>query len=356
MKHVGQKKSWNLHLNDKYEPYTTVIISTYNEAPVITRRLQNLEELEYPRDKIEVIVADSASSDGTADIVDRYVKNHGFPFGILVLREKQRKGKAKAMNLALQHAKGEVIATSDADSYWDPKALRIALSFMADPKVGAVTGREMLTNIGRSTYTMAEDTYSGFNRTIRYGESKLGSTLIFQGELSLYKRKAFEQFEDKSGSDDVGTVISIVANGYRTLFVPTATFHDAAHYTLSGRMTVKTRRAQHLIYGVLNASRLKLRLRKRMPISVSTVFMNLYLYVLNPIIGVLLVGALIFLAISFPILLLGLLLLPVLLLRKSRIMLISYLTSNVALLLALARCVAGDRQVTWKKIDETRYQ
>jgi cellulose synthase/poly-beta-1,6-N-acetylglucosamine synthase-like glycosyltransferase len=351
MKNVEDKKPWNLSLDDKYQPMVTIIISTFNEAAVIVKRLQNLEKLDYPYDKAEIIVVDSASTDGTADIASQYVENQGFPFRINILRERERRGKAKALNLALQHAKGDVIATSDADSFWEPNALRIALSYMSSQEVGAVTGREVITNIDRSVYTRAENSYGKFNRTIRHGESKRGSTLMFQGELSLYRRSAFKKFEDEKGSDDIGTVIDIISKGYRTIFVPDAVFYNAAHYTLGGRMTVKIRRAQHLIYGITKAFALKL--RREMNIPASTVFMNLYLYVINPFLGLLLFASLLLLALMYP--LLFLLVFPVLVVGKFRTILISYATSHAALIAAVIKCAIGDRQTTWRKVNETRY-
>ena len=231
MKKIATNKTWNLSLDSNYIPNVTMIISTFNEARVIRKRLENLEKLDYPVDKLQVIIVDSASTDGTAEIANEYVTKGNFPFDVLVLREKERRGKANALNFALQQAEGEVIATSDADSFWDPSALKKALPFLASPQVGALTGREVITNIDQNVHTLAEEYYGDFNRTIRLGESKLHSTLIFQGEFSLYKRSALKRFEDKKGSDDIGTVINILSEGYRTIFVPNAVF-TMRHITL----------------------------------------------------------------------------------------------------------------------------
>jgi hypothetical protein len=116
-------------------------------------------------------------------------------------------------------------------------------------------------------------------------------------------------------------------------------------------MTVKIRRAQHLIYGITKAFALKL--RREMNIPASTVFMNLYLYVINPFLGLLLFASLLLLALMYP--LLFLLVFPVLVVGKFRTILISYATSHAALIAAVIKCAIGDRQTTWRKVNETRY-
>jgi len=150
------RRSWNVATNRNYEPKVTMIIPTYDESTVITEKLQSLKRTDYPHEKLEVIIVDGSSTDNTVTKAKRYLKDNGFPFEIKILEEKERSGKAKALNFALKHAKSEIIATSDADSYWEPSALRKAISYLADPKVGAVTGREKLINEGRNTLTLAE--------------------------------------------------------------------------------------------------------------------------------------------------------------------------------------------------------
>ncbi|MBN2259202.1 MAG: glycosyltransferase, partial [Clostridiales bacterium] len=300
------------------------------------------------------IVVDSNSNDGTLEICKGFLSSNKNKYPTCLLSEKERLGKSHALNTALDKATGEIIATSDADSFWESNALVNAVVFFSNPCVGAVTGKETLSNVKKSIHTLSEGMYRKFYYTLRLGESKIFSTLIFQGELSLYRRNAFKKFEDKAGcSDDVGTIMNMIQNGYRCIFTPDAVFCDTAAISLSGRLALKSRRSEHLIAGVTKALRLKFAGKFEVPWRI--VFFNFYLHVISPIIllftGLVTIGAFIihFSSIWF-LLLLGLLLV----FKKIRLALSLYLTSNMALLIGITRIVRGKRSTSWKKIDEMR--
>jgi biofilm PGA synthesis N-glycosyltransferase PgaC len=337
-----------------YQPTVSLIVPTYKEASVIAKKLENIQELDYPPNKLQVILIDSASEDGTIDVCRDYLAKNNFRFPITLFSEKEREGKSHALNTALKHANGEIIATSDADSFWEKCALKNAVSYFADSTVGAVTGKEEVANIQKSVHTMSEGLYRKFYYTLRLGESIIHSTLIFQGELTLYRRDAFTEFEDKPGySDDIGTIINIASTGYRCIFVPDAVFYDNAAYSLDGRLKVKSRRAEHLITGILRSIRLKM--KARLPVMWRILLFNFYLHVISPI---LLITTLFLTAITYfvafnSIWFLGFFLI-LLLIKKPRVFAISYLTSNIALILGLVPIITGKRQSTWQKVDEMR--
>jgi len=350
----NSRKPWNLERNHNYSPKVSLVIATYNEAKVIGRKLENVNRMNYPEDKLEVIVIDSASTDGTLDVCKAYLDTHKNRFPISLISENERLGKSHALNTALANAKGEIIATSDADSFWDPDALQNAVSFFVDSSVGAVTGREKITNLKRSIYATSEGLYRKFYYTLRFAESKISSTLIFQGELSLYRRSVFEKFEDKAGcSDDTGTIINIISKGFRCIFTPDSVFSDNAAFSFGGRLAQKSRRAEHLIAGVLKSLRLKF--SGRFPICWSIILFSFYFHVVSPLLllftGV--VAIFIFL-VYFQSLWFVLLFIPLVLVRKVRLFLASYLTGNIALFFGLLQNLRRDRSSYWRKIDEMR--
>jgi len=347
-------QKYNISTNYDYQPDVSLIVPTYNEAAVIEKKLENIQELDYPENKLQVILIDSASEDGTLEVCKAFLAKTNLRFPITLLSEKERLGKSHALNFALKHADGEIIATSDADSFWEKCTLKKAVSYFADPSVGAVTGKEELTNIQKSVHTMSEGLYRKFYYTMRRGESILHSTLIFQGELTLYRRTAFGEFEDKPGySDDIGTVINIASNGHRCIFVPDAVFYDTAAYSLGGRLKVKSRRAEHLISGIVKSIRLKI--KARLPIMWRIVLFNFYLHIISPIllfVALLATTIIYFLAFNslwflgfFPILLL---------IKKPRVFAVSYITSNLALILGLIPLITRKRSSVWQKVDEMR--
>jgi biofilm PGA synthesis N-glycosyltransferase PgaC len=345
------KKSWDITIDTSYQPTVTLIIPTYNEATVIDKKLENTQQIDYPRDKLQVILVDSASTDNTISVVRDFLKRNKVHFPIKLLAEGKRKGKSHALNTALKYAKGEIIAISDADSFWEPDVLRKSVPFFADLSVGAITGREKLINLKQSLNTQSEGLYRNFYYTLRLGESKVHSTLIFQGELSLYRRSVLEKFEDRAGySDDTGTVINIVSRGYRCIFVPEAVFHDTAAYSLSSRLRLKSRRAQHLVAGLIES--LKIKTQGRLPLPSAIVLFNFHMHITSPFI--LLFAAFIF-VLYLPTFwyLLPIVIFP-LLFKKSRVFIFSYLTSNLALIAGLIHHLIGKKEVTWRKIDEMR--
>jgi len=339
------KKPWNVAVDQKYEPKVTLIVPTFNEGAFILRKMENLANLDYPCEKLEVIIVDSASTDDTVSLINEHLKKAKFPFEIRVLEESMRRGKARALNYALEYAKNEVIAISDADAYWEPSALRKALPYLADSRVGAVTGSERFLNLGQNSLTQGEGLYRKVYNAIRMGESKRHSTLIFQGELSIFKRSVFQKFAEERGSDDSGTVKRIISEGRRTLFVPEAIFFDEAPSKWRDWIRVKSRRSLHLIWVLVDSLRLKM--KNKFPQPSLILVTNFYLHVINPIVGLAALIGFIWVGLLYPLIFLFALL-PFLI-RRSRVMLFQYALSQIALILAILSYIKRDDKIVWKK-------
>ena len=103
-------KPWNIRIDSKYKPKVTIIVPTYNEASIIKDKLDNLYAQDYPRDKLEIIVVDSASTDKTPQLVKQWKQKHP-DINLRLIEEPVRRGKAKALNKALEHATGAVSYT-----------------------------------------------------------------------------------------------------------------------------------------------------------------------------------------------------------------------------------------------------
>jgi biofilm PGA synthesis N-glycosyltransferase PgaC len=350
----NNRKKNSIQTNSEYSPFVSLIVATYNEAAVIQDKLENIQKIDYPPDKLLVIIVDSNSNDGTLDICREYLSRNSFRFPIQLLSESERLGKSHALNFALQYAKGEVIATSDADSFWNSDALRKAVSFLSDPSVGVVTGREDLLNVNKNVNTLSEGAYKGFFNTLRLGESNIHSTLLIQGELALYKRTVLTEFEDKPGyPDDNGTALKVISNGYRCIYVPDAVFHDKAPVSLRARLQWKSRRAEHLIACIIQA--FKLKKSKSLPLPWGVVFSNFYLHIISPLVLViaLIVTASVYIVEFQYIWFLSIMLFPFIF-KKLRVFAIAYLTSNYALIKGISMQFSRKRQATWTKIEEMR--
>jgi cellulose synthase/poly-beta-1,6-N-acetylglucosamine synthase-like glycosyltransferase len=203
-----------------------------------------------------------------------------------LIDNKGQRGKTQSLNLALQHADGEVIVVSDADCFWSPQALLNGIEFLSDPSVGAVTGLELLLNPKETWVTETEILYNDVVHTMRIGESKFYSTIIFQGGFGAYKKPLIEQFDVEA--DDSGTALSIVQKGERTLLVPEVTYFTMSPRTLKGKVTTKLRRASNLVRIWLRCLNLFVRAKIVLP---KRIFLpEAYLHIFNPFVFLLLVA------------------------------------------------------------------
>lgn len=343
MKRTAEKKSWNLSSDENYKPSVTVIVPTYNEAHVIVSKLRNLEELDYPKDKFEVIIVDSASTDGTASIARKYIKENELAFRTLILEEAQRSGKSKALNYALQHASGDLIATSDADCVWANGSIRNAIRYLSDPSVVAVCGQEVLINPNQSSATRTESQHRKVFNYIRVGESKIHSTIVFEGALALYKRDLLKRFDESC--DDSGSALNLVQRGYRTILAPDAFFLNPFPSAWNRKIAKKTRRAQHLIEIWCRCLELDVKRKLKLHPWISRI--NVFLHIFNPFLFLLFTFTLILILVKYPVLILAIPL--ILLIPKARDLAMLYITNHLFLLYAIFMQACGKKQVVWKK-------
>jgi cellulose synthase/poly-beta-1,6-N-acetylglucosamine synthase-like glycosyltransferase len=247
MKHKS-KTAWPTKIDDAYTPKVSIIIPTYNEAEIIKYKLTNTSRLTYPQNMMEIIVVDSNSTDGTPQIVQEFAEKN-MHLNIRLLSEQERKGKSHALNTALTQCSGEVIAISDADCFWPKDILTKALPYLADPTVGAIGGPKTLFNKDQTWITRMEQGYLKSANMLRLGESKTASTLFFEGGFSAFRRKALERFDPyETGSDDCGTVLSVIEHDFRAMLVVDAKFYSSFPATLRGKISIKLRRTIQLVH------------------------------------------------------------------------------------------------------------
>jgi len=340
-------KPWRIKIDESYRPKVSIVVPTYNESAVIHFKLENLSKLTYPEDLMQIIVVDSNSNDQTVSIVNNFVRQHP-EFKIQVLTESERKGKSAALNFALKRCEGDVIIVSDADCFWPSDILNKALSFLADPNVGAISGPKVLLNPEQSWVTKTEDAYLNSANLIKLGESKIGSTLLFEGGFSAYKKEVIEAFDPyNTGSDDSGTIIKIVEKNARAMFVPEAKFFSAFPATWKGKMGLKTRRANQLVrvFGRYTT----LLLGKRIKNSKRVISQNVLVYLFSPVMFILLLITTIPLLLIFPYFVAIFL---VFLIPKVNTYLFEAVQSYFVLFLTIFSIAFGKKTVIWDKPED----
>jgi len=195
-------------------PSVTVIIPAYNEEAVIERRLDNLLELDYPAEKLEIVVASDASSDRTNELV-----------GAVAAREPQvslldcpRGGKVAAQDRAVRQATSDVVAFSDGNSTWSRDALRRLVANLADPEVAYVCGQLRLETAADGNQ---EGTYWRYEMMLREAESRLGSITGGNGSVYAVKRADYVEVDPRWGHD-LSFPYRMVQEGRRAVYEPAA--------------------------------------------------------------------------------------------------------------------------------------
>ena len=207
-------------------PSVSVVIAAHNEAATIAAKLANLRELDYPRDCLEVVIGSDGSTDGTDAIVA------GEP-GVRLL-SLPRVGKAEALNAAVAAASGEILVFSDANSMYDPGALRALVAPFADPEVGGVAGDQRYPAPRRRGAATAADRgddgggtgegergYWDLDRRLKVAESAAGNVISATGAIYAIRRELFVPVP-AGVTDDFVTSARVVAQGRRLVFVTDA--------------------------------------------------------------------------------------------------------------------------------------
>ena len=284
------KKPWNVKFGASFEPEISILIPAHNEEENIEEKLENIRNVSYPKAKIEIIVADDGSIDNTVQKVQSFMQKNP-DLNIKLVRQSQRAGKSAALNKALSVSTKPVVVVSDADTRWPPDILRKAMPYLADPKVGAVTGRGVNVNVEDSWVTRAEESYLQLANFLRLGESKIHSTIRFEGGFCAYKRNAFDLFDCETGSDDSGTALEVVSRGYRSIMAPDVVFYTSFPSSFIAKFKIKVRRANQLVG--LWVKCLKLLFKRNLSLPKKIAIPEIALFIFNPLAFLILILSLI---------------------------------------------------------------
>lgn len=220
-------------------PKVSLIIAAYNEAQSIGAKLDNVLALNYPRKKLEVIVASDGSNDGTDEIVRGYAA-HGIR--LLAL---PRRGKAPALNAAVAAATGDILVFSDANSMYAPNAIRALTRPFADPAVGGVAGNQVyLKETAGPATGGGEQSYWNFDRKLKQSQSQAGNAISATGAIYAIRRKLFEPVPG-GVTDDFTISTGVITKGYRLVFAPDAIAYEpvagSGHGEFGRKVRITTR-------------------------------------------------------------------------------------------------------------------
>jgi len=228
-----------------HTPSVTILIPAFNEADCIARCVENKLKLDYPRDKVEIIVVSDASDDGTDEIVKGYEAR-----GVKLLRREERKGKAAGLNAAIRHATGDIVVFSDANSEFAPDALRLMMENFADPEVGYVTGRLTLRHDKGNTSGQGSGTYIRYENWLRAIETRAASVIGVNGGVDAMRRELYADVPADQITDFV-LPLRVIAAGRRVVYDSRAASTEEANEELDSEFRMRVRVALRALRGLV---------------------------------------------------------------------------------------------------------
>jgi len=215
-------------------PSLSIIVPCYNEETVIRKKLENLTSLEYPEDKLQIIIA-SESNDKTNNIVSEFKAK-----GVELYTYEERQGKSLMLYKTVPKSRGEIVVFSDANAIYKKDALKKLASNFHDERIGAVSGILIIDNPKRSNISNGEYIYKKYETLLRGSNSLLGCVLNSDGSIFAIRKKLYNPISPERG-DDFELVIRILINGYRSVLESEAISYEHASVTAKAETDRKIR-------------------------------------------------------------------------------------------------------------------
>jgi cellulose synthase/poly-beta-1,6-N-acetylglucosamine synthase-like glycosyltransferase len=218
-----------------FEPSVTVLITAYNEQRDLAAKLENTLQLDYPGEKLEVIVASDCSTDRTDEIARSFAAR-----GVRLHRQAERLGKTAAQNAAVELARGEVILFSDATTLYQRDVLRSIVPNFSDPSVGCVAGHLVYVDSARTGTGAGALSYWGYETFLRRQESLACSLIGAPGALYAVRRAAYVPLYHEACSDFI-IATKMVEQGLRAVYEPRAVCTEETNRRPGREMSMRVR-------------------------------------------------------------------------------------------------------------------
>lgn len=229
------------------EPTVSLIVCAYDEAKTIRRKLEEIRALDYPADRLEVIVASDGSTDGTDDIVREFAPR------VRLLALGRRNGKTAAQNEAVKAATGEILVFSDVTTVYPAGSLRAMIENFADPTIGCVGGDLIYGNEPDNTAAEGRALFWSYERQLRLWESRVHSMIGTAGCAYAMRRSLYLPLDPGAISDFVQPGL-VTARGHRTVLEPRARVYEPVESQTLGEEL--HRRARIITRGLRGAFRM----------------------------------------------------------------------------------------------------
>jgi biofilm PGA synthesis N-glycosyltransferase PgaC len=202
-------------------PKLSIFIPAYNEEIHIGAKIENCLSLDYPAEKLEILIGSDCSTDRTAEIVKGYADSR-----VRFFEMERRTGKVGVLNRLAREATGDIFLFTDANAFFGTAAARKLVRHFADPSVGGVSGRHDMIPAEGSKEMRGEDLYRRYEILLKTLESNLGGSCGAFGGLYAVRREQFTPFPSDGQHDDIVQLLHTVEQRKRVVFEPTAVISE----------------------------------------------------------------------------------------------------------------------------------
>ena len=225
-------------------PEASLIIAAHNEEAVLHTKLENALAMDYPAERLDIIVVSDASTDGTDRIAAEFAEH-----GVRLHRQAVRAGKTEAQNAGVRLARGQFLAFSDANSMYAPSALKRLLAPFADERIGCVCGELQYANPDEQGVGKGEGLYWRYEQFLKRRESLLSSALGANGAIYALRRALFVELRGDIISDFVAP-LHAWRRGFRIAYEPTAVATEYSSVRFGDEFRRRRRIVSRSLYGL----------------------------------------------------------------------------------------------------------
>jgi cellulose synthase/poly-beta-1,6-N-acetylglucosamine synthase-like glycosyltransferase len=216
-------------------PTVTVLITAYNEEKAIRAKLENTLQIDYPKEKLEILIASDGSTDKTDEIVKEFAAK-----GVRLFRQEGRMGKTYTQNKAVEQSSGEIILFSDATTFYETNVLRVMLPNFADEKIGCVAGKLIYVDETDSGVGKGAKSYWNYETFLKRSESLACSLIGASGCLYAVRKSAYQPMYPEACSDFLICTV-VYRQGLRSIYEPEAVCTEETNRHTTKEMQMRVR-------------------------------------------------------------------------------------------------------------------
>lgn len=206
----------NIYKKGDFYPQVSILIPAYNEEKIIEQKLKNCFSLDYPCNKVEIIIILDGCTDKTKDIALNFTNKN-----LKIVEQKKRLGKMAALNKTAWQAQGDILIFTDANAIYKEDALKNLIRYFVNENIGGVCGRLVYKNITDKNSFEAEGIYWKYEDLIKQLESKVNSLVTANGSIYAIRKSLFSKI-DEDLADDLSIPIKIITSGKKFIYEPDA--------------------------------------------------------------------------------------------------------------------------------------